>query len=109
MYSSVFRFLKHYYDLLWIFLSFVTMVTTPESRQSFVTSVIKFLRKYGFDGLNLFWQYPGCHGSPPRDKHLFTVLIQVRKEGIKGFENSKVSLSKDLTPDNVTEAKNLSK
>ncbi|CAO2599628.1 Acidic mammalian chitinase [Lemmus lemmus] len=61
---------------------FVTMVSTPESRHSFITSVIKFLRKYGFDGLNLFWQYPGCHGSPPRDKHLFTVLIQVSKEGI---------------------------
>nr|XP_042136216.1 acidic mammalian chitinase-like isoform X4 [Peromyscus maniculatus bairdii] len=67
---------------------FITMVSTPESRQSFITSVIKFLRKYGFDGLNLSWQYPGCHGSPPRNKHLFTVLIQeirkaFEKEGSK--------------------------
>ncbi|XP_028613248.1 acidic mammalian chitinase-like isoform X2 [Grammomys surdaster] len=56
--------------------SFITMVSTPESRHSFITSVIKFLRKYEFDGLNLAWQYPGCYGSPPRDKHLFTILMQ---------------------------------
>ncbi|GAB1287972.1 Chitinase-like 6 [Apodemus speciosus] len=58
--------------------SFITMVSTPKSRYSFITSVIKFLRKYGFDGLNLAWQYPGCYGSPPRDRHLFTILIQSR-------------------------------
>ncbi|CAH6934233.1 Chil6 [Phodopus roborovskii] len=71
---------------------FITMVSTPEELQSFITSVIKFLRKYGFDGLNLSWQYPGCHGSPPRDKHLFTVLIQ---EIRKAFEEE---VSKNKKP-----------
>ncbi|XP_036047360.1 chitinase-like protein 3 [Onychomys torridus] len=69
---------------------FITMVSTPKSRQSFITSVIKFLRKYGFDGLNLSWQYPGCHGSPPRNKHLFTVLIQeIRKAFEKEVSKNK--------------------
>ncbi|XP_052035499.1 chitinase-like protein 3 isoform X2 [Apodemus sylvaticus] len=72
--------------------SFITMVSTPKSRHSFITSVIKFLRKYGFDGLNLAWQYPGCYGSPPRDRHLFTILIQ---EIRKAFENE---VSKNKKP-----------
>ncbi|ERE88953.1 acidic mammalian chitinase-like protein [Cricetulus griseus] len=69
---------------------FIIMVSTPVARQSFITSVIKFLRKYGFDGLNLSWQYPGCHGSPPRDKHLFTVFIQeIRKAFEKEVSKNK--------------------
>lgn len=37
--------------LLWISLSFTAMVATPENRKTFISSVIKFLHQYGFDGL----------------------------------------------------------
>ncbi|XP_051021381.1 chitinase-like protein 3 [Acomys russatus] len=70
---------------------FTTMVSTRESRESFITSVINLLREYGFDGLNLAWQYPGCYGSPPRDKHLFIVLMQ---EIRKAFEKEVSKIKK---------------
>ncbi|XP_055474134.1 chitinase-like protein 3 [Psammomys obesus] len=62
---------------------FTAMVSTPHNRQIFINSVINFLRQYGFDGLNLDWQFPGSHGSPAKDKHLLTVLVQKMHEAFE--------------------------
>lgn len=36
------------------------MVASAENRKTFVDSVLKFLQRWNFDGVQIAWQYPGC-------------------------------------------------
>ncbi|XP_078098071.1 chitinase-3-like protein 1 [Mustelus asterias] len=62
---------------------FHTVAITQESRKKFIDSVVLFLRKHGFDGLDLDGRYPGYQGSTKEDKHHLTLLI---KEMMKAFK-----------------------
>jgi len=59
------------------------MAADPEKRRSFVKSVVKILRDYGFDGLDLDWEYPGKRGGGPEDKENFVLLIKDLKKALK--------------------------
>ncbi|XP_055699414.1 acidic mammalian chitinase-like isoform X1 [Phlebotomus papatasi] len=59
------------------------MVETEESREYFVSRVMRYLVQFGFDGLDIDWEYPGHRGGIPEDKENFTKLLEMLKERLK--------------------------
>jgi chitinase len=58
---------------------------TPESRARFAASGVAFIRRHGFDGIDVDWEFPVAGGMPgnphrPEDKHNFTLLLQAMRE-----------------------------
>jgi len=75
---------------------FSVMVRTPAIRKKFIKSCVKFLRRWGFDGLDLNWQYPAGRGNSPQgDKIRFSNLVHhILSSFIKeGDDNNRVRLT----------------
>ena len=58
---------------------------TQESRANFADSCVEFLVRYGFDGIDIDWEYPVSGGIStnirrPEDKYNFTLLLQTLRE-----------------------------
>ncbi|MFE8700655.1 glycosyl hydrolase family 18 protein [Cytobacillus sp. FJAT-54145] len=64
---------------------FSDVALTEESRTIFAESALQFILKYGFDGVDLDWEYPvggGLAGNinRPEDKQNFTLLLKKIRE-----------------------------
>lgn len=65
---------------------FSDVALTNESRQQFARSCVDFMLKYGFDGIDLDWEYPAGGGHPanlerPEDPANFILLLaEVRRQ-----------------------------
>ncbi|GAB6031999.1 hypothetical protein CHUAL_010376 [Chamberlinius hualienensis] len=57
--------------------TFTPMVSSIENRQKFVSSVIEFLNKYNFDGVEIDWRFPTLReGGAVEDKDNFVHLLK---------------------------------
>ena len=59
---------------------FSDVALTPQSRSIFAASCVEFIQEYGFDGVDLDWEYPVSGGLPtniyrPEDRENFTLLL----------------------------------
>ncbi|CAK1548864.1 unnamed protein product [Leptosia nina] len=63
------------------------MAASAETRSKFVQSVLFFLDKYNFDGLDLDWEYPAKRDGRPEDKANYVSLVKDLKEAFepKGY------------------------
>ena len=70
---------------------FSQMVSTPANRREFIDSAIAYAHKYGFDGIDIDWEYPGDlnRGGTAED---FTNFIEFLKECSAAFHASKPAL-----------------
>ncbi len=59
---------------------FSDVALTPKSRQHFAGSCVAFMKRYGFDGIDIDWEYPVSGGkvgirNRPEDKQNLTLLL----------------------------------
>ncbi|XP_011303299.1 probable chitinase 3 [Fopius arisanus] len=64
------------------------LVNSPSARARFISHVIQFIEKYGFEGLDLDWEYPvcwqvDCSKGPPSDKESFTSFVRELSDAFK--------------------------
>ncbi len=64
---------------------FSDVALTEESRTTFADSCVNFIVQYGFDGIDLDWEYPVSGGlstniKRPEDKQNFTLLLKKLRE-----------------------------
>jgi len=73
-------------------LAFSNMAQTEATRRMFIRSAVHFLKHFGFDGMDLDWEYPALDmytllPTDPNDKYHFTALMkelheEFQKEGL---------------------------
>jgi len=60
------------------------MVSSPASRANFVKTAVEFIERWGFEGMDLDWEYPkcwqvDCNAGPASDKDNFSALVRELK------------------------------
>ncbi|KAG9123023.1 hypothetical protein FRC07_000343, partial [Ceratobasidium sp. 392] len=57
---------------------FSTMASSSANRATFISSVLQFMRTYGFDGVDIDWEYPvdDLRGGVPADKVNLVSLVK---------------------------------
>ncbi|KAH0437120.1 glycosyl hydrolase family 18 [Colletotrichum camelliae] len=69
--------------------AFSTMSSTAANRKKFIGNLIRFMETYGFDGMDMDWEYPTAddRGGKPDDKANFVLLSKDIKEAFskKGY------------------------
>jgi chitinase len=65
---------------------FPQVASTADGRERFAQSCVEFMQTYGFDGIDIDWEYPvsgGLTDGTPADRENFTLLLQTIREALE--------------------------
>lgn len=89
---------------------FSDVAYSEESRAKFARSVAAFVTRYGFDGVDIDWEYPTGDGDPgntvrPQDKDNFVLLLQALRQtlddlGASASRHYPLTIALGAAPDN---------
>ncbi|XP_076763527.1 putative chitinase 2 [Xylocopa sonorina] len=91
--------------------SYSALAANATRRSTFIRSVVNFLRKYGFNGFDIDWEYPGSRGGDSMDRENFVHLVKELKEAFREYNyllTAAISSNKD-TIDKAYDIPELSK
>jgi chitinase len=69
--------------------NFPAVAASPALRETFARSCMDAVRRYGFDGIDIDWEYPGYaeHNGTPADKENYTLLMQLLKDSLTTYSS----------------------
>ena len=64
--------------------NFPAVSSTPSTRETFAHSCLRQIRTFGFDGIDIDWEYPGYtdHNGTPQDRENFTLLLRTLSDSL---------------------------
>lgn len=70
--------------------NFPSIAADPLKRATFASACVNLIDTYGFDGIDLDWEYPGYapHGGTAQDKNNFNLLLQEIRSAIDNYAAS---------------------
>lgn len=74
---------------------FSDIVSSKEKRSKFIGKVEDFMMEYGFDGIDIDWEYPGAtdRGGKKEDGENFTKLLKELRKAFDEYEGKEVSFT----------------
>ncbi|KAF9891872.1 hypothetical protein FE257_003357 [Aspergillus nanangensis] len=74
--------------------AFSDMASSAANRRTFINSLIHFMQTWGFDGVDLDWEYPGAddRGGVPDNTANFVALLRDMKNAVQGRYGISVTL-----------------
>jgi chitinase len=69
--------------------NFPAVSADPQKRANFANWCVKHIRNYGFDGIDIDWEFPGYkrHKGTPQDRINFTLLLQTVRDSLQSLED----------------------
>jgi GH18 family chitinase len=80
--------------------AFSDMVSSKQNRAAFITSLIAFMDKYGFQGADIDWEYPGDERRGGRKKDTLNLSLLIMEMRVRFNSHSpRLGLSMAIAPD----------